>query len=195
MGNIHMVDLIISKWAIILYFHLCNRRVSSSAQISKVFRWAAHPSRVGQHRLSDFKKEWHPLARHMVGFVHEIPPGNRKITEVNGRSIGIFNVDGAFYALLNRCPHQAAHLCEGTIAGTTLPSRPGEYVIGHHGKILRCPWHGWEFDVTTGQSVFDPFKCRVRTYDVTVESEDEDEWPSVETYPVTVETGRLYVHM
>ncbi len=134
----------------------------------------------------------------MVGFAHEIPPGKWKTFEVKGRSIGVFNVEGRFHALLNRCPHQAAPLCEGTLAGTTLPSKPGEYVIGHRGKILSCPWHGWEFDVTTGQSVFDPFKCRVRSYDVTVETWDTDDdsaWPSVETYPVTVETGRLFVHM
>jgi nitrite reductase/ring-hydroxylating ferredoxin subunit len=50
-----------------------------------------------------------------------------------------------------------------------MPSTPGEYVWDREGEILRCPWHGWEFDLTTGRSIFNPHKLRVRTYEVTVE--------------------------
>ena len=55
----------------------------------------------------------------------------------------------------------------------TLPSKPGEYIWAREGEILRCPWHGWEFDITTGRSIFNPHRMRVRTYEVTVEP-DED---------------------
>ena len=51
------------------------------------------------------------MARHVVATVEEIPPGQRKIVEVAGRSIGIFNVSGEFFALRNRCPHQGGPLC------------------------------------------------------------------------------------
>ncbi len=95
------------------------------------------------------------MAKHVVATVDEIPPGERKIVEVAGRSIGVFNVDGAFYALRNRCPHQGGPLCRGTIAGFVSATKPGEYRVSRHGRTLRCPWHGWEFDVTTGQSWFD----------------------------------------
>lgn len=49
-------------------------------------------------------------ARHIVGRVSELPPGTSKIVDAGGRSIGVFNVNGPYYALLNRCLHQAAPL-------------------------------------------------------------------------------------
>jgi 3-phenylpropionate/trans-cinnamate dioxygenase ferredoxin subunit len=129
----------------------------------------------------------------VVGRVGEIPPGQRKIVELEGRSIGVFNVKGTFYALRNSCPHQAAPLCLGSVQGMTVAPRPGVYAYVREGEILRCPWHGWEFDLTTGRSIFNPHKVRVRAYPVTVEPDEED--PSVETYPVTVERGRVVVQV
>jgi nitrite reductase/ring-hydroxylating ferredoxin subunit len=129
------------------------------------------------------------MPRYIVGKVSELPPGERKIVEVQGRSIGVFNVHGTYYALRNSCPHQGAPLCRGAITGMTVPSKPGEYVWAREGEILRCPWHGWEFDVTSGRSVCNPHRTRVKTYEVTVE---EDE--SVETYPVTLEEGLVVLH-
>jgi nitrite reductase/ring-hydroxylating ferredoxin subunit len=137
------------------------------------------------------------MGRHVVGRVSEIPPGGRKIVEVERRSIGVFNVGGRFYALRNSCPHQAAPLCLGAIKGMTLPSKPGQYVWGREGEILRCPWHGWEFDITTGRSIFNPHRTRVRSYEVTVEAlapPDAEEDESVETFPVTVEDGLVILH-
>jgi nitrite reductase/ring-hydroxylating ferredoxin subunit len=129
------------------------------------------------------------MPRHIVGKVSELPPGERKIVEVQGRSIGVFNVHGTYYALRNSCPHQAAPLCLGAIKGMTMPSKPGEYVWAREGEILRCPWHGWEFDLTSGRSVCNPHKTRVKTYEVTVEED-----VSVETYPVTIEEGLVVLH-
>lgn len=137
------------------------------------------------------------MGRHIVGRASELPPGERKIVEAEGRSIGVFNVHGQFYALRNRCPHQAAPLCLGSVKGMTMPSRPGEYVWARDGEILRCPWHGWEFEITTGQSIFNPHKMRVKSYQVTVEP-DEDETTdtdAVETFPVSVEDGLVVLHV
>jgi nitrite reductase/ring-hydroxylating ferredoxin subunit len=132
------------------------------------------------------------VAAHVVARVGEIPPGERKIIEVEGRSIGVFNVNGSFYALRNACPHQGAPLCLGRVQGTALPSTPGQYVWAREGEIIRCPWHGWEFDLTTGRSIFNPHRTRVRSYDVTVvEREDE----RVETYPLSVEDGLVVLHL
>lgn len=126
-----------------------------------------------------------------------VPPGERCIFEAEGRSIGIFNVGGEFFALRNSCPHQAAPLCLGSIKGMTMPSKPGEYVWAREGEILRCPWHGWEFDIKTGRSIFNPHKTRVKTYDVTVEGHidpfEEDE--SVETFEVSVEDGWIVLRI
>ena len=75
------------------------------------------------------------------------------------------------------------------------------FVFERTGEILRCPWHGWEFNLKTGESVFNPHKVWVRSYKVSVETEDRTPDPGIETYPVSVETieGRerpvLYVHL
>jgi nitrite reductase (NADH) small subunit len=138
------------------------------------------------------------MAKHVVGTVDEIGPGQRKIVEIGGISVGVFNVNGSYYALRNRCPHQGAPLCLGSVKGTALPSAPGEYVWAREGEILRCPWHGWEFDILTGRSIFNPHRVRVKSYEVTVESsesESEDEDPAVETFPVTVEADRVVLHL
>jgi nitrite reductase/ring-hydroxylating ferredoxin subunit len=111
------------------------------------------------------------MARYVVATVDEIAPGARKIVDVAGRSIGIFNVGGEFFALRNRCPHQGGPLCSGVLWGSVTASVPGEYEYSRPGEILRCPWHGWEFDVRTGQSWVDPARLRVRRYEVTVERE------------------------
>jgi nitrite reductase (NADH) small subunit len=107
----------------------------------------------------------HPVAR-----VGEIPPGGRKIIEVEGRSIGVFNVRGAYIAVLNVCPHQLAPVCSGRLGGTTLPSPPGEFRWGREGEILACPWHGWEFDLLTGRALAD-HRRHLRLYPVSVEDD------------------------
>jgi len=133
------------------------------------------------------------MATHVVGTVGEIPPGERRIVEVEGRSIGVFNVDGTFYALRSQCPHQGAPLCCGRITGLLTARDQRNLELSREGEILRCPWHGWEFDITNGRSIFNPHRMRVRSYEVTVEYDERD--PSIETFPVTVETGRVILHL
>ena len=106
----------------------------------------------------------------VVATVDEIKPGERKIVEVGGQSIGVFNLHGEYFALRNRCPHQGGPLCEGKLWGWLESRVPGEYAYARKGEILTCGWHGWEFDVRTGQSWCDPRRLRARAYDVTVES-------------------------
>ncbi len=107
------------------------------------------------------------MARHIVARVEEIPHGGRKIIRLEGREVGIFNLDGTFYALKNVCPHQGARVCLGRIVGTTLPSEVYEFKYGMEGQILRCPWHEWEYDIRTGESLFDP-KVKILSYPVEV---------------------------
>ena len=81
-----------------------------------------------------------------------------------------------------------------------MPSAPGEYVWARDGEIVRCPWHGWEFDILTGRSIFNPHRTRVKAYDVTVERDPEGapgdgEDESVETFDVTVEDGLIVLHI
>ncbi len=110
--------------------------------------------------------------RYRVGSVDEWSDGSCRVVSIRGRKIGILRVGSEFFALLNRCPHKGAPLCEGTVSGTFLPSEPNDYVYGMDDKVLRCPWHGWEFDLATGRSVFEPNEVRVKVYRVTVEDGD-----------------------
>lgn len=137
------------------------------------------------------------MSRHVVATVKEIPPGGRKLVTVRGRPIAVFNLDGAFYGLLNRCPHQGGPMCEGLITGLREAPQPGQYVYSRKGEILRCPWHGWEFDIKTGQSYCDPDRIQVRTYPVAAESgRAVVEGPYVaETIPVSVEEQYVVVEV
>ena len=93
----------------------------------------------------------------------DIPPGECLIVTVKRHSVGVFNVNGEYVAVLNVCPHELAPVCRGRVSGTTLFSPPGEYRWGREGEILTCPWHGWEFDLLSGQTAPSP-KVRVRRY-------------------------------
>jgi len=132
------------------------------------------------------------MPRHVVAKAAEIPPGSRKLVKVGEREIVILNVKGELFALSDKCPHKGASLSRGKLTGAVMSSVPGTYQYSRAGEILRCPWHGWEFDITSGCSIFNPHRIRVRTYEVTVEP-DED--PAIETYPVTVEDGVIVLHV
>lgn len=114
------------------------------------------------------------MSRHVVARVGEIASGQRKILEVLGRRIGVFHSNGEYFA-----------------------SGPGEYRMTRAGEMLRCPWHGWEFDIRTGQSWCDPSKFRVKTYPVSVEpGANLAKGPYVATtFPVTVENDYVLVEL
>ncbi|MDQ0218151.1 Rieske (2Fe-2S) protein [Peribacillus cavernae] len=118
-----------------------------------------------------------------VGKASEIPEGEKKIVVANGRSIGVYNIEGQFFAIRNTCPHQGAALCTGITTAFINSSGPGNFVHEREGEIVRCPWHQWEFDIKTGHMIVDP-KKRTKSYDVTVERFD-----------VSVEESEIYVHL
>lgn len=130
-------------------------------------------------------------SRYVVCPAAELPPGERRIVDVEGLSIGVFNVDGSYYALYNRCPHRGAPLCRGVLTDGVDGHARGEYTLSKHGQILRCPWHGWEFDVTSGRSWFNPHRVRVRSYDVEVERLPDH----VDAFPVTVEEEHVVLYL
>jgi len=123
------------------------------------------------------------MTRYLVGTVSEIEPGSKKIVDAGGKSVGVYNVGGQFYAIRNLCPHQSAGLCEGITTSFVTSDYPGEYHFEREGEIVRCPWHFWEFDIKTGEMVVDP-KTRTKVYDV-----------SVEKYDVVVKEEQIFVHM
>ncbi|HEV2697455.1 MAG TPA: Rieske (2Fe-2S) protein [Terriglobales bacterium] len=91
-----------------------------------------------------------------IAAVSELPaPGEAKEFEFGGKTICIANIDGAMCAMDNVCLHEGGPLGQGYVDG---------------GKIV-CPWHGWEYDATTGQ-LFDDPKSKLAVYPVKVENED-----------------------
>lgn len=109
------------------------------------------------------------MAEYVVGPVSELPPGSKKVVTARGIEIGVFNIDGTFYALPNRCTHQWGPLCEGSLSGSvraTLESNwRTEFVLD--GRVIVCPWHFLEFDVTTGQCLAHA-RVKLRHYPVEV---------------------------
>jgi len=148
--------------------------------------------------------------RVVVGRVSDFGNGDRKIVDVNGKSVGVFRIDDAFYALRNRCPHQFGPLCLGTLAPRATSGSPGDVVLESGPPLLACPWHGWEYDIATGQSFMWPGRGNrsARSYDVTVlpgseliQPDEGDLQPGgrvpgpyvAETVPVSVEQDYVIV--
>ena len=105
---------------------------------------------------------------HPVGTVDELRAEGCRVVEVDGRRIGVLSVGDDFFAVRDRCPHRGAPVSQGIVGGTLVASAPHEYVYGRHDRVLRCPWHGWEFDLDTGRSLLEPDRVGVKTYQVTV---------------------------
>jgi len=136
------------------------------------------------------------MERHVIAKTSEIPPGTRKLVEVKGRQIVLINTDGEYFALLNRCPHQGGSLFHGDLIGLTESTEPGCYKYSRRGEMLRCAWHGWEFDIRTGQSWCDR-RTRVRTYRTAVEDGAAlEKGPYVaERFNVTVEDEYVLIEV
>lgn len=135
--------------------------------------------------------------KHVVATVAEMPSGARKLVTIGTREIALFNVDGEFYAVLDKCPHQGGSLCQGRLIGLIESSMPGEYHYSRPQQIVRCPWHGWEYDLQTGQSRVDPTSIRVRPYPVEVASGSEvQEGPyQAEVFDVSVEDQYVVIEL
>ena len=90
-----------------------------------------------------------------VASTQEIPEGEGRCFEVNDQQVAVFYVDGNFHAMDNVCPHQGGPLGEGELDG----------------NLVTCPWHAWDFDVTTGENSEDPDEKQT-IFEVKVEGAD-----------------------
>jgi nitrite reductase (NADH) small subunit len=107
----------------------------------------------------DFERLF-PLAELEPNAIREATVGGRKVCVVR-TSAGVF----AFGAV---CPHQGGSMCAGIVRGTMDPSPRNEYHFGHEGEVVVCPWHGYEFDMRTGESVGGVIRGRVGSFPVEV---------------------------
>lgn len=90
-----------------------------------------------------------------VAGVSEVPPGGRKLLDLDGRAVALFNVDGQYFAIDDVCTHDGGPLGDGTLAGCE----------------IECPRHGARFDVRTGAALCMPAFEPVTTHQVKVESD------------------------
>ncbi|MGH7144023.1 MAG: Rieske (2Fe-2S) protein [Planctomycetota bacterium] len=97
----------------------------------------------------------------------ELPEGERKIVKDGYNSIGIFNIKGEFFALDNVCPHAGAPLCRGDVLSADEVKEYGYGGPEMAGCVVRCPYHGWEFNIKTGQGMYVK-DAQVTTYPVEV---------------------------
>lgn len=116
------------------------------------------------------------MGEHVVTSANELGEGEHIVVEVEGREIGIFNIDGELHAYTNWCAHQSGPICEGPKAGFleanyNRESKETEYEYSREGEIIACPWHGWEFDLVTGECHSKP-SIRLISHEVTVENDE-----------------------
>ena len=90
-----------------------------------------------------------------VAKVADVPEGSGKLVEAGGKQIALFNAGGKFFAIDNTCKHRGGPLAEGDLDGTT----------------IACPWHGWEYDITTGANL-DDASVKLRCYPVKADGDD-----------------------
>jgi len=107
-----------------------------------------------------------------VGPAADFEEGDVEIVEVGRAEVGVIRADGQFYALRNECPHDGGPACEGQVQQKLVGEfeEPGERVNQYYSDewIVSCPWHGWTFDLETGEHIGDD-RYVVPTYDVVVE--------------------------
>jgi nitrite reductase (NADH) small subunit len=104
--------------------------------------------------------------------VDDLVSGEMKAFKVKNRQIVLVRTGDDFHAVSGICPHQAAMMGDGCLKGTNLNTdEVGQYCYGKDRQIITCPWHHYEFDVTTGESLFDS-EYKLKSYNVEVSEND-----------------------
>jgi nitrite reductase (NADH) small subunit len=108
--------------------------------------------------------------KHRLFALDELEPGQMRSVRADGISIVVARTAaGRVHALRDICAHMGAKLSNGYLQSTVLGPEVGAYELADDQFVIRCPWHGYEYDVGTGRCLADPEHARVRAYEVTVE--------------------------
>lgn len=120
------------------------------------------------------------MTRVRVAEAAAFEPGAKRIIDTNRGEIGVFNVDGDYYAISNTCAHQGGPLCEGAVLEDVTAEFEG---VGERvtetfteEKVVKCPWHGWEYHLDSGDLA-------------------GDDKVSLPTYAVVEEDGEIFVEL
>jgi 3-phenylpropionate/trans-cinnamate dioxygenase ferredoxin subunit len=162
--------------------------------------------------MSAGSQQTHESRKFVVARASDVPDNGRLLVHVRGRAVAVFHVGDEYFALLDRCPHQGGPLCRGDLLGLIESDYPGRYRFEAEKTLIACPWHGWEFDLRTGQSYFDPAHTRARFFPIEVErgariaplmADDDAVNPSeitpgpyvAESFPISLERDYLVITM
>lgn len=105
--------------------------------------------------------------RVLAGAVDDFDGAGCRIIKVQGKRIGVFKVGDKYVAYLDFCPHEGAPVCQGQRTSLKQSQKPSTGItVTRDDEILMCPWHGWEFDLLTGQCLTD--RCKLLQYDVEI---------------------------
>jgi nitrite reductase (NADH) small subunit len=107
------------------------------------------------------------MARHDAGALEEFADEQLRVLRLGGQEVGIVRRGQHVSAIRNVCPHQSGPICAGSLRANLAGDGAGRVTVRAGSLVLACPWHGWEFDVDTGRSTWDP-GYRVKTYTATV---------------------------
>jgi len=107
-----------------------------------------------------------------IGDIAELEAAGRTTVRIGDKAATVFSVDGEWFAYENRCPHAGGPVCQGRILPRVMTDiedggRVSEPYFSRDEFHLVCPWHGWAFDLRSGQSVTDP-RRRLRRFPVEV---------------------------
>jgi nitrite reductase/ring-hydroxylating ferredoxin subunit len=97
--------------------------------------------------------------------------GERLLVDLAGHRVGVFRVEGGFFALADRCPHRGAPLCSSGEVVNAVDGVGDERRVTRTAALVRCPWHKWDFDIASGRCEVDS-RLRVRRYPVRVEGDE-----------------------
>jgi len=115
------------------------------------------------------------MAEWFVAKASELADGDRRIVTAGQREIGVFHQDGGYYAYSNTCPHQGGPACEGILINNVVDIIAADrtYEGQAFGPDVHfvCPWHGYEYDLKTGECVGDR-KLKLRKFEVVRRGED-----------------------
>jgi nitrite reductase (NADH) small subunit len=90
-----------------------------------------------------------------VARAEDVPPGSARVVKAGDHDLALYNVDGEFYATQGQCLHLKGPLGDGDLGG----------------PVITCPWHGWQYDVRTGENEFDR-AIQLETFEVVIEDGD-----------------------
>jgi nitrite reductase (NADH) small subunit len=96
------------------------------------------------------------MKEYLLGKLDDIPEGKGLAFKAGRRTVAVFRTNGKIYAINNRCVHKGASMCEGELTDG--------------GRIVRCPWHNWAFDLETGAHCYDRNE-KIRTYEVRMDGD------------------------